>query len=69
MTVFLNTQQAASRLGFEPHTLDQWRWSGKGPPFVKLGRWVRYRSDDLDEWISTRKSYRSTSEVSANGKA
>ena len=69
MSQFLNTEQAAKHLGFEPGTLNQWRWRGAGPRFVKLGKFVRYRTDDLDEWAASRPSFQSTSEVSANGKA
>lgn len=65
MSQILTTEQAAKRLGFEPGTLDQWRWRGCGPPFVKFGRWVRYRSDDLDDWVANRQSFRSTSEANA----
>lgn len=27
------------------------RWAGDGPRFVKLGRHVRYRADDILAWI------------------
>ncbi|WP_275099522.1 helix-turn-helix transcriptional regulator [Sedimenticola hydrogenitrophicus] len=27
------------------------RWAGEGPRFVKLGRHVRYRADDVLAWI------------------
>lgn len=27
------------------------RWAGEGPRFVKLGRHVRYRADDVLSWI------------------
>ena len=26
---------------------------GKGPPFVRIGRLVRYRSVDVQDWISS----------------
>lgn len=47
----LNTEKAASRLGLATSTLEKWRFQGIGPTFVKLGRCVRYRSDDLDIFI------------------
>lgn len=27
------------------------RWAGDGPRYIKLGRHVRYRGDDILEWI------------------
>ena len=32
-------------------TLANWRYLGRGPVFVRLGRHVRYRADDLASWI------------------
>lgn len=32
-------------------TLQLWRHRGSGPPFVKLGRLVRYRLEDVDAWV------------------
>lgn len=51
---FLNTKQAAEYLGLKPNTLDIWRQVGKGPAFVKVGRYVRYRRRDIDTWIESR---------------
>lgn len=41
----------AAMLGLSPHTLAMWRWEKKGPAFVKLGRNVFYRLDDVKLWI------------------
>ncbi len=38
------------------------RWAGEGPRFIKLGRHVRYRADDVLAWIETN-SRASTSEA------
>ncbi len=35
-------------------TLSQWRYRGTGPKFVKTGRYVRYRPEDVREWLSQR---------------
>jgi predicted DNA-binding transcriptional regulator AlpA len=51
---FLNTPQTADFLGLKPGTLEVWRVQGKGPAFVKLGHAVRYRIDDLENWIDKR---------------
>lgn len=47
----LTTPQAAAYLSLSPNTLNRWRWTGDGPRFVKLGRSVRYRLNDLDAWM------------------
>jgi predicted DNA-binding transcriptional regulator AlpA len=31
------------------------RWAGNGPPYVKVGRAVRYRLDELVSWFEDRK--------------
>ena len=48
---YLTTKQAAARLTLSPNTLEVWRVRGKGPRYVKLGRAVRYRESDLDEFV------------------
>ncbi len=42
-------------------TLQAMRVRGDGPMFVKIGRLVRYRQSDLDQYIDSR-AVRSTSE-------
>ena len=57
----LTTPEAARYLGLAVSTLNKWRVYGYGPTFVKLGRAVRYRQDDLDRFLEAR-ARRSTSE-------
>lgn len=51
---YFNTQQAAAHLQISASTLNKRRVFGDGPPFVKMGRSVRYRRSDLDAWTATR---------------
>jgi hypothetical protein len=44
------TIEAAKLLRLRPNTLEIWRWSGKGPRFLKLGRACRYRRSDLEKF-------------------
>lgn len=37
-------------------TLQHWRSRGGGPPFIKVGHYVRYRLSDVDEWLNERKA-------------
>lgn len=50
----LNTEEAAKYLNVQPATLEQWRWNGKGPRFVKIGRACRYRQADLEAFLDAR---------------
>lgn len=55
MEILLDTKQAAEVLGMKPSALENWRWTGKGPRFVKLSaRAIRYRREDLEEFIADR---------------
>lgn len=60
----LTTSEAAAYLSIQPTTLEQWRWNGKSPRFVKIGRSVRYRITDLDAFLAER-VYTSTTEAQA----
>ncbi len=60
--IAFTTREAALYLGLAVSTLNKWRCHGGGPQFLKLGRAVRYRKDDLDRFIETR-MFGSTAEV------
>lgn len=49
-TRWLDTAQAAARLGLTVGTLQTYRWMGTGPTFRKVGRRVVYAADALDAW-------------------
>lgn len=50
----LSTVQAAARMNLRPCTLEKWRSTGGGPVFIKLGRAVKYRAEDIDAFIGMR---------------
>ena len=50
----LRTCEAATYLNVRPATLNQWRWTGQGPNYVKIGRSVRYRITDLEKYLEAR---------------
>lgn len=51
----LDEKQAAEHLTLSPGTLQVWRSTGRySLPFIKVGRSVRYRLDDLNEWLAER---------------
>ena len=57
MRALLDTEQVAALLGLRPNTLAQWRMSGAGPRFVRLGRRVRYQPADVDDWLQSQARY------------
>jgi excisionase family DNA binding protein len=48
----LKTEEAAKKLNLTKSTLEAWRCRGGGPAFIKLGRAVRYRQEDLDAFLA-----------------
>lgn len=58
-STLLTERQAAALLGISPATLQRWRSTGAVRlGFVKLGKAVRYRADDLRQFVEA--SVRST---------
>jgi excisionase family DNA binding protein len=48
----LTDKEAADALGVSKSTLQAWRCTGRVPlPFIKLGRAVRYRREDIAAFI------------------
>lgn len=46
----LTQDQLAARWHISPRTLEQWRWLGKGPKFIKIGARVLYDEDIIDDY-------------------
>lgn len=56
--IFIDTAEAARRLGLSISTLEKYRFHRvpDAPPFVRLGRAVRYRVSDLEAWAAAREA-------------
>jgi excisionase family DNA binding protein len=52
MEKLLAPDELAELLGYPVKTLAEWRSNGDGPPYVRLGRHVRYRPEDVETWIA-----------------
>jgi len=50
---YINDVQAAKILSSSPQTLRNWRHLGRGPAYSKRGRMVRYRVQDLLDFMAT----------------
>ena len=46
----LLTIQLSGRWNISPRTLEQWRWKGIGPRYLKIGGRVLYCLDDIEEY-------------------
>ena len=58
----LTEEALAKRWNLTTRTLCQWRWSGCGPFFIKIGRVVYYRLQAVEDF-EERKQRKSTSEI------
>jgi excisionase family DNA binding protein len=43
--------ELAKFAGVSVGTLYHWRWEGKGPKAIKVGRFLRYPEGDIQEWL------------------
>jgi excisionase family DNA binding protein len=50
----LSIRELASYLNVPVQTLYVWRYNGDGPRGIKVGRHVRYRPEDVEEWLEER---------------
>jgi excisionase family DNA binding protein len=64
--VYLTPHEAAQYLHSSASTLAKLRVYGGGPTFCRIGRAIRYRRSDLDEFMAASR-VRSTSEVARHG--
>ena len=51
LEALLNPTEVSHYLGVPIGTLANWRYQGCGPAFLRVGRHVRYRSEDLTAWV------------------
>ncbi len=51
MDYLLDDEKLSSVLDVSVGTLANWRYQGRGPRFVKVGRHVRYRRSDVEDWL------------------
>ena len=66
-TPLLTEAEAANYLKVRPQTLAKWRMGGSGThiPFVKIGRSIRYRLSELNEYLDSN-TFRNTVEAYHN---
>ena len=65
MEKLFTTVELAEHLETNPGTLSNWRITGIGPRFVKVGTSVRYREADVEDWLESRSAVKT---ADASGK-
>ncbi|CAN5656908.1 hypothetical protein BH10CYA1_BH10CYA1_55900 [soil metagenome] len=53
-TVFIDQKAASTISGMSPSWHERARWQGEGPPYVKIGRKVRYDRAKYIAWFMAR---------------
>lgn len=51
MNELLTTDELSEYLKVPTRTLHAWRYKRTGPRGIRVGRHVRYRRSDVDEWL------------------
>jgi hypothetical protein len=54
------TAGAAELIDQKPRTMEDWRLRSIGPPFIRVGRSIRYRVTDLEAWLDQRTELKGT---------
>jgi hypothetical protein len=54
MVNLITEHEVSKRLNVSVASLRRWRLLKRGPAFLKVGSLVRYRPEDLEEWLSSR---------------
>ena len=56
MPIFLTEKDVAEQIKVSLASLRRWRLLQRGPRFIKVGALVRYRAEDLEQWLETSRS-------------
>lgn len=52
----LNEREVSTIIGMSLPSVRRWRLLKQGPKYLKIGAAVRYRREDLIEWLASRPS-------------
>ncbi len=52
MSDYLTDRELAELLAIPTRTPGQWRYLRRGPAYMKVGRHVRYRREDVEAWLA-----------------
>lgn len=51
-TQLIAPEEVAAYLGISPDTINTFRKQGRGPRYTRVGKLVRYRLEDVEEWLA-----------------
>ena len=52
--IHLTPENLAERWNVPLTTLSQWRWNGRGPHYLKLGKRIAYRLQEVEDFEKTK---------------
>jgi len=61
---YITVEELALVTGVSASTWNKRRLTGDSPPFFKIGRSVRYKRDDVEEWLGLRSMTSTSTKVS-----
>jgi predicted DNA-binding transcriptional regulator AlpA len=47
----IDERDASPYIGYTKAALRAWRRQGRGPAYIRINRSIRYRIQDLDDWL------------------
>ena len=53
MNTLLTEEEVAKRLHVSLASIRRWRLERRGPQFIKVGSLVKYRPEDLENWLAS----------------
>ena len=51
--IWMTTREVAERLQVSESTIKKWRRERTGPIWFRLGKLIRYYSEDVDAWVKS----------------
>ncbi|RRS32309.1 MAG: hypothetical protein P794_01520 [Epsilonproteobacteria bacterium (ex Lamellibrachia satsuma)] len=52
---WLSPRKVQDQYGFSTSTLAKWRMDNINIPFSRMGKYIRYKTTDIDQWIENNK--------------
>jgi hypothetical protein len=62
-SALFSQETVAALLDCSIATMERDRWVGKGVPFTKFGRLVRYRKSEIKIWLESHQLFQSTTQM------
>lgn len=50
------TQEVATYLGVPVRTIWEWNYKGTGPRCTRVGKYLRFRWEDVDAWLASQQT-------------